>query len=73
MPYGEILEGDAATRIVEFAQARNARLLVVGQRRRRLRPSVSRRVIRAAKQPVVVAATRPHRNRFAAVAALWGG
>jgi nucleotide-binding universal stress UspA family protein len=53
--YGEILEGNAATRIVEFARARNAQLLVVGQRRGRLRPSVSRRVIRASAQPVVVA------------------
>lgn len=52
---GELLEGNAASRIVEFATARDARLLVVGQRRRRLGPSVSRRVIGASRQPVVVA------------------
>jgi nucleotide-binding universal stress UspA family protein len=56
MSYGEILEGDAATRIVEFATARHARLLVVGRRRRRLGLSVSRRVIGASEQPVVIAA-----------------
>jgi nucleotide-binding universal stress UspA family protein len=55
MPYGEILEGDAATRIVDFARAQDARLVVVGRRRRRFWPSVSRRVIRASRQPVVVA------------------
>jgi nucleotide-binding universal stress UspA family protein len=55
MPYGEILEGDTATEVVEFARARNARLLVVGQRRRRLRPSIPWRVIRASELPVVVA------------------
>jgi nucleotide-binding universal stress UspA family protein len=55
MSYGEILEGNAATRIVEFARARQAQLLIVGQRRRRFRPSVFRRVIRASEQPVVVA------------------
>lgn len=56
MSWGEILEGDAAARIVEFAGARDPRLLVVGQRRRRLRRSVSRRLVRAAGRPVVVAA-----------------
>jgi nucleotide-binding universal stress UspA family protein len=55
MSYGDIVEGDAATEIVEFASARNAQLLVVGTRRRRLVPSVSRRVIAASEQPVVVA------------------
>ena len=55
MSSGEILEGDAAARIIGFAEARRAGLLVVGQRRRRLRPSVSLRVIRASAQPVVVA------------------
>ena len=54
--YGEILEGDAATAIVDFAKARNAQLLVVGTRRRRLVPSVSRRVIGGSEQTVVVAA-----------------
>jgi nucleotide-binding universal stress UspA family protein len=53
--YGEILEGDAATRIVEFASAQQAQFLVVGQRRRRFRPSVLQRVIRSAKRPAVVA------------------
>jgi nucleotide-binding universal stress UspA family protein len=56
MSYGDIVEGDAATEIVAFASARNAQLLVVGARRRRLVPSVSRRVIAASDQPVVVAA-----------------
>jgi nucleotide-binding universal stress UspA family protein len=56
MSYGEIVEGDAATGIVEFARARGARLLVVGARRRPLVRSVSRRVIGAAERPVVVAA-----------------
>ena len=35
MSYGEILEGNAARRTVEFARAREAQLLVVGRRRRR--------------------------------------
>jgi nucleotide-binding universal stress UspA family protein len=56
MSYGEIVEGEAATEIVAFATARKARLLVIGARRRRLVPSVSRRVIGTAEQPVVVAA-----------------
>ena len=72
MSSGEILEGDTAARIVEFARARQARLIVIGQRRRRLRPSVSRRVIRASEHPVVVATTtrdcdrtvRPRRRPF---------
>jgi nucleotide-binding universal stress UspA family protein len=55
MSYGEILEGNAATRIVEFARTRQAQLLIVGQRRRRFRPSIVRRVIRSSAQPVVVA------------------
>jgi nucleotide-binding universal stress UspA family protein len=53
--YGEIKEGDAAKRIVEVARARRTQFVVVGRRRRRFRPSVSRRVIRSARQPVVVA------------------
>jgi nucleotide-binding universal stress UspA family protein len=56
MSYGEIVEGEAATKIVAFANARQAQLLVIGARRRRLVPSVSRRVIDTAEQPVVVAA-----------------
>lgn len=65
MSYGDIAEGDAATEIVEFAKSRNAQLLVVGTRRRRLVPSVSRRVIAISEQPVVVAAQspRPHSIR----------
>jgi nucleotide-binding universal stress UspA family protein len=55
MSNGEIVEGHAATEIVDFARARNAQLLVVGRRRRRLVPSVSRRVIANSEQPVVVA------------------
>jgi nucleotide-binding universal stress UspA family protein len=61
MAYGEILEGDAAAQVVQFARARRARLLVVGQRPRRLRPSVARRVIRAAGRPVVVVAKSDQR------------
>ncbi len=56
MSYGEILEGRAASEILEFAAARKARLLVVGARRRRFMPSVSRRVIGSSARPVVVAA-----------------
>jgi nucleotide-binding universal stress UspA family protein len=56
MSYGDIVEGDPATEIVAFASARNAQLLVVGTRHRRLAPSVSQRVIAASRQPVVVAA-----------------
>jgi nucleotide-binding universal stress UspA family protein len=56
MAYGEILEGDAAAQVIQFARARRARLLIVGQRRRRLRPSVARRVIRATDRPVVAVA-----------------
>jgi nucleotide-binding universal stress UspA family protein len=56
MAHGEIVEGDAATEIVRFARARDAQLLVVGTRRRRLLPSVSQRVIGTSQRPVVVAA-----------------
>jgi nucleotide-binding universal stress UspA family protein len=51
---GEVLEGDPARRVLEFARLRDARLVVLGSRRRLL-GSVSRRVIRAADRPVVVA------------------
>jgi nucleotide-binding universal stress UspA family protein len=61
MSYGEILEGNAPKRIVEFARARGAQLLIVGQRRRRFRPSVVRRVIRSSEQPVVVAVEAANR------------
>jgi nucleotide-binding universal stress UspA family protein len=52
---GAILEGRPARRVLEFARHRDAHLLVVGSRRRRLGRSVSRRVIRASDRPVVVA------------------
>ncbi|HET7171689.1 MAG TPA: universal stress protein [Gaiellales bacterium] len=40
----EILEGPPARRIAELARSRNARLVIVGPRRRRPRASVFRRV-----------------------------
>ena len=52
---GEELGGPPARRVVEFARLRGARLVVLGASRRRFRRSVSRRVIRAADRPVVVA------------------
>jgi nucleotide-binding universal stress UspA family protein len=52
---GEILEGSPRKRIVELARDREAELVVVGSRRRRLRRSVSRAVVRTADRPVVVA------------------
>jgi nucleotide-binding universal stress UspA family protein len=52
---GEVLEGSPRKRILEFARERGARLVVVGRRRRRLGPSVSCAVVRAARRPVVVA------------------
>jgi nucleotide-binding universal stress UspA family protein len=52
---GEVLEGAPARRLVEFAQLRAARLVVLGpRRRRRFRRSVSRRVARGADRPVIV-------------------
>jgi nucleotide-binding universal stress UspA family protein len=54
----EILEGAPGQRIVEFARDRGAQLVVMGSRRRRFGPSVSRSVTRAADRPVVIAA--PH-------------
>jgi nucleotide-binding universal stress UspA family protein len=54
MAQGEIVEGDAPHRILEFADHRRARLLVIGPRRGGSGRSVSRRVLRAAKIPVVV-------------------
>jgi nucleotide-binding universal stress UspA family protein len=51
----EILEGSPRRRIAEFARDRDARLVVVGSRKRRLGPSVSAAVVRAAGRPVVVA------------------
>ena len=52
----EILEGNPARRVLEFAKLRGARMVVLGSRRRRIGPSVSRAVVRAADRPVVVAA-----------------
>jgi nucleotide-binding universal stress UspA family protein len=52
---GEVLEGSPGRRIAELARDRDARLVVVGSRRQRLGPSVSRAVVRAAGPSVVVA------------------
>ena len=52
---GEILEGKPQRRILEFAGARGARLVVIGSRGRRFGRSVSKGVIRASERPVVVA------------------
>jgi nucleotide-binding universal stress UspA family protein len=52
---GEKLEGHPARRVVEYARRRGARMVVLGSRRRRLRPSIARRVIRKADRPVLVA------------------
>ena len=54
----EILEGSPRRRIAEFARDRDSRLVVVGSRKRRLGPSVSKAVVRAAGRPVVVAERR---------------
>ena len=55
---GEILEGAPRKRIVQLASGRDARLIVVGSRRRRFSRSVSCGVLRAAEEPVVVARSR---------------
>ena len=55
---GEILEGAPRKRILQLASDRDARLIVVGSRRRRFSRSVSRGVLRAAEGPVVVARSR---------------
>lgn len=52
---GEQLAGSPARRVVEFARIRGARLVVLGSRRRRLRRSVSREVLRSTDRPVIVA------------------
>ncbi|NUT54720.1 MAG: universal stress protein [Thermoleophilia bacterium] len=54
----EILEGSPRRRIAELARDRDARLVVVGSRQRRLGRSVSSAVVRAAGRPVVVARKR---------------
>jgi nucleotide-binding universal stress UspA family protein len=51
----EILEGSPQKRITEFAGDRGARFVVVGSRRRKFGRSVSRRIVRGANRPVVVA------------------
>jgi nucleotide-binding universal stress UspA family protein len=56
---GEILEGAPRKRILQLASDRDARLIVVGSRRRRFSRSVSRGVLGAAEWPVVVARSRP--------------
>jgi nucleotide-binding universal stress UspA family protein len=56
---GEILEGSPRRRISEFARDRDARLIVVGSRRRKLGQSVSTGVIRTAGRPVIVARSVP--------------
>jgi nucleotide-binding universal stress UspA family protein len=55
---GEILEGAPRKRILQLASDRDARLIVVGSRRRRFSRSVSRGVLRADEGPVVVARSR---------------
>lgn len=52
---GEQLEGNPARRVVELARHRGARLIALGSRRLRLGKSVSRKVIRSADRPVLVA------------------
>jgi nucleotide-binding universal stress UspA family protein len=52
---GEVLEGSPKRRIAEFARDRNARLVVVGSRRRRLGRSISRDLILSSEHPFVVA------------------
>jgi nucleotide-binding universal stress UspA family protein len=52
---GEVLEGVPSRRIVEFARDRGARIVVVGSRRRRFSPSVSRNVARAWAGSVLIA------------------
>jgi nucleotide-binding universal stress UspA family protein len=51
----EILEGRPKRRIAELARDRQARLVVVGSRKRKLGSGVSGAVVRGAGRPVVVA------------------
>jgi nucleotide-binding universal stress UspA family protein len=51
----EVIEGSPGRRIPEFARDREARLVVVGSRKRKRGRSVSSAVVRAAGRPVVVA------------------
>ena len=55
---GEILEGAPRKRILQLANDRDVRLIVVGSPRRRFSRSVSCGVLRAADRPVVVARSR---------------
>jgi nucleotide-binding universal stress UspA family protein len=55
---GEVLEGVPSRRIVEFARDRGAGIVVVGSRRRRFSPSVSRSVARACAGSVLIARRR---------------
>jgi nucleotide-binding universal stress UspA family protein len=55
---GEILEGAPRKRILQLASDRDARLVVVGSRRRRFSRSVSCGVLRAAEGPVLVTRSR---------------
>jgi nucleotide-binding universal stress UspA family protein len=66
MSYGEIVEGDPATQIVEFAATRNAPALVVGRRCHTAEQSVSRQVIALSTLPVVVAPEPTSQRRSAA-------
>jgi nucleotide-binding universal stress UspA family protein len=50
----EVIDGQPARRLLEFARLRGARLLVVGHRRRRWGRSIARRVLRGADVPVLV-------------------
>jgi nucleotide-binding universal stress UspA family protein len=52
---GEILEGAPVRRLAEFARDRRARLLVVGSRPRKFGRSVSNRLVRTTRLPIVVA------------------
>jgi nucleotide-binding universal stress UspA family protein len=52
---GEQLEGNPARLVVELARHRGARLIALGSRRLRRGRSVSRKVIRSADRPVLVA------------------
>jgi len=68
---GEILEGDAAAKIVELARLRDVDLIVVGSRALgliagTLLGSVSQAVLHAAGRPVLVAVGRPTERRAAA-------
>lgn len=65
MAYGEIVEGDPAPQIVEFAASRNAPVLVVGRRRETSGASVSREVAALSSRPVVVAAEKTGESRRA--------